>query len=250
MSDQECTLVSVITVCYNSEKTIRKTIESVLNQTYTNIEYIVIDGKSTDATLDAVREYSVRFGDRMKVISEPDHGIYDAMNKGIRLAKGQLIGIINSDDYYEDSAVEDIVEAWDGSSLQILHGLMRSIVNGKACSVVMNYSDWLQEKMIQHPSCFVTKDVYDKIGLFNTGYKYVADYEFMLRAKQNKDVTFVPVYSIIANFLDGGMSERSAAALEELKLKRRKGIISCFQYIILCLGGPLKSKIYKWIWNN
>ena len=106
------TRVTIITVCYNSEKTIRKTMESVLEQTYTNIEYIVIDGQSLDTTMQIVKEIAPLFGEWIKIISEPDKGIYDAMNKGIKLAKGELIGIINSDDFYEKDAVEKIEEVY------------------------------------------------------------------------------------------------------------------------------------------
>ena len=102
---EENKLVTVITPCFNSEKTIRKTIESVLNQTYHNIEYLIIDGASTDKTVEIAKSYEQAFGGRMKIYSEPDKGIYDAMNKGIRLAGGELVGIVNSDDYYETDAV-------------------------------------------------------------------------------------------------------------------------------------------------
>lgn len=117
-------LVSIITVVFNGEKYLEQTILSVLNQTYSNIEYIIIDGGSSDATLDIINKYT----DKIDYwVSEPDSGIYDAMNKGISLATGQLIGIINSDDWYELDAVEEIVRAYkDGST--IIYGFMRHIV--------------------------------------------------------------------------------------------------------------------------
>ena len=99
-------LFSIITVCYNSEKTIRRTIESVLNQTCQDYEYIIVDGKSTDKTLDIVKEYEARFADKLKYISEPDTGIYNAMNKGIALSDGSIIGIVNSDDWLQPDALE------------------------------------------------------------------------------------------------------------------------------------------------
>ena len=102
--------VSIITACFNSEKTIKTTIESVLHQTYSNIEYIIIDGKSSDSTIEIVKEYMPLFRGRLRYISEKDNGIYDAMNKGIRLSKGDVIGIINSDDFYELDAVENIIK--------------------------------------------------------------------------------------------------------------------------------------------
>lgn len=101
--------VSIVTVCYNSSKTIRKTFDSVLEQTYPEIEYLVIDGKSSDATVDIIKEYEPRFMGRMHWISEKDNGIYDAMNKGINMSTGELIGILNSDDYYEADAVNTMV---------------------------------------------------------------------------------------------------------------------------------------------
>lgn len=240
--------VSIITVCYNSEKTIRRTIESVLFQTYENIEYIIVDGKSRDSTCAIISEYKGLFGARLKFISEPDKGIYDAMNKGIRLSKGKLIGILNSDDFYEKDAVEKIVAAWDGGGKQILHGLMRQLRHGKEYGVVLTSADFLHEKMIQHPSCFVTRDVYRQIGLFNTRYKYVADCEFMMRAYE-AGVIFRPVYHVIANFDEGGASEKAAAQIEGLRLSRQKGDISFISFMILSVFIPVKSKIYRRIWK-
>ena len=118
-------LVSIITPCYNSEKTIEKTIKSVLGQTYKNIEYIIVDGGSSDSTIDIVKKYEMLFEGRMKVISEKDDGIYDAMNKGILNATGKLIGIVNSDDYYEADAVETVVKNMEEDEYQVLYGLLR-----------------------------------------------------------------------------------------------------------------------------
>lgn len=241
-------LVSIITVCYNSEKTIRRTIESVLHQTYPNIEYIIIDGKSTDHTCGIISEYAPLFGERLKVISEPDQGIYDAMNKGIQLSAGKLIGILNSDDFYEKDAVEQMVSSWDGSSMQILHGLMRQLRHGREYGVILTSADFLHEKMIQHPSCFVTRDVYNKIGLFDIKYKYVADSEFMMRAYE-AGIPFKPIYHVIANFEEGGASEKAAAQIEGFRLSRQKGEISFVKFLVLCAYSPIKSMVYRKIWG-
>src|SRR5574344_2512884 len=112
-------LITIITVCYNSEKTIERTIKSVVNQTYKNIEYIFIDGASSDKTLDIIKKYMKEYS-FIKLISEKDNGIYDAMNKGISLSTGSIIGMINSDDYYELDAVESIVNNITESDYQIL----------------------------------------------------------------------------------------------------------------------------------
>lgn len=244
--------VSIITVCYNSEKTIRKTIESVLKQTYSNIEYIVVDGKSTDSTLKIVKEYIPLFSKankQIKVVSEKDSGIYDAMNKGIRLSSGEIIGIINSDDFYEEDAVDSIIGVWNKNGMQIVHGLMRTLRKGREHSVILNSADFLYEKMIQHPSCFVTRDVYNEIGLFDTHYKSIADYDFMLRAYNSEKVIFTPVYRIIANFNEGGMSESYVAQLEKVKFLRKNKKISLFISVLMYIFVPLKSKLYKRIWK-
>ncbi len=241
--------VTIVTVCYNSEATIRKTIESVKRQTYPNIEYVLVDGSSGDRTLDIIREYQECFGGRMKLISEPDQGIYDAMNKGIRLAQGELIGILNSDDYYEENAVEEIVHAWNGQGMRILYGLMRTLKDGKEYSVSMLSHQFLSEHMIWHPSCFVTKDVYQKIGVFDTRYQSVADYDFMLRARDSRRVRFVPVYSVIANYEEGGMSTSAKGYLEGLKFRRDKGIISNRTYQIARIYEPIRRWAQRRLWK-
>lgn len=249
MNSKKDVKVSIITVCFNSQMAIRRTIESVLNQSYKNIEYIIVDGKSTDDTVEIVTSYSERFGERLKLISEPDDGIYDAMNKGILSSTGELIGIINSDDYYEMDAVERMVEAWNGGGMQILHGLMRSLRQGREYSVLLTSPEFLDEKMIQHPACFVTRDVYEKIGLFDTVYKCISDYDFMVRAFESRQVEFKPVYHVIANFDEGGVSESSRAKIEKLRFLKKRNKISLFSYWIMCIFYPLKAKVYRNIWK-
>ena len=117
--------VSIITPCLNSEKTIEDTIKSVVNQTYKNIEYIVVDGGSRDRTMEIVKKYEPLFQGRMKYVSEPDKGIYNAMNKGIKMSTGSLIGIINSDDYYELYTIEHIVDNMTADKYQVLYGWLR-----------------------------------------------------------------------------------------------------------------------------
>lgn len=232
--------VSVITVCYNSAATIRKTIESVLRQTYGNIEYIIVDGASKDGTLSIIEEYRSVFGGRLKIISEPDKGIYDAMNKGIRMAAGTLIGILNSDDFYEPMAVEHMVNAMTGEKYQILYGFVRSLKNGQEYSIERHSYKFLHEGMIEHPACFVTKSVYDDFGCFDTQYISAADYDFMLRMRRITEVKFYPTDHLITNFALGGMSASAAAWLDLLKLRRNHGIISDKEY----KKEILKDKLY------
>lgn len=237
--------VSIITVSFNSEKTIKRTIESVLFQTYKNIEYIIIDGASTDHTVDIIKGYQNQFGNRIKWVSEPDEGIYAAMNKGIEMASGDLIGILNSDDYYELDAVESMVNALGKDKYQILYGFLRTLRNGEEYAIEIRTHKDLKNGMISHPTCFVTKQVYSDLGMYDTAYKSVADYDFMLRMSDNKNVVFQPVYKLITNFEQGGMSSTTTAWLELLKLQRNHGIITTVEYNKTILKYKLHTLIHR-----
>lgn len=236
-------LVSVITVCYNSAGTITHTVESMLHQTYEHYEYIIIDGASTDNTLEILKSYEPRFGGKMKIISEPDSGIYDAMNKGIRKASGELIGLVNSDDFYEKNALE--VMAREYNKLQkehvVLYGFQRSLEGENEINVVLYHHRYLGRQMITHPTCFVSKQVYRDFGVFDTSYKSSADYELMLRFLYTEKVYFQPVYEIISNFQLGGMSSSQKGYRETAKLQYRYKFISPMRYIKIII----KSRIYE-----
>ncbi len=240
-------LVSIITPCYNSEKTIEKTIKSVLNQTYKNIEYIIIDGKSTDDTLTIIKKYEPYFEGRLRLISEKDSGIYDAMNKGIALAKGELIGIVNSDDYYEQDAVENIVRNYGTEKYQIIYGLLRCIKDGEEVSVVLYNHNFLNQQMITHPTCFITKKAYEDLGVYDCKYKSCADYELMLRWKNNNELHFKPIYQIVSNFELGGMSSSDYAMRESAKLRLEYGLIGKLTYYRIIFNAIIHSIYVKWI---
>lgn len=181
--------VSIITVTYNSSKTLTDTMEAVLRQSYDNIEYIVVDGASTDGTIDLIHQYEPRFKGRMRWISEPDCGIYDAMNKGIRMATGDIIGILNSDDYFtSDNVIESIVPYFTDKTLDAIYGDIHFIKDGQPEKIVRYYSSrlfhpfWLRFGfMPAHPSFYVRRQVYEKAGLYKTNYKIGSDYEMMVR---------------------------------------------------------------------
>lgn len=234
------TLVSIITVCWNSEKYIRDTIESVLNQTYKNIQYIIIDGKSTDKTLSIIDEYKERFGDRLTLVSEKDSGIYNAMNKGLALVKGELVGIINSDDYYELDAVEKMVEQYKLHGSGVYYGFERSLKDEKEYCIVRKNPHFLKETMIAHEATFITTDIYKKIGNFDENYRIVADYDLMLRIKE-AEVNFFPVNAIISNFRFGGASSSRTVWLEMFKLKRNWKLVSMPVY--LCYSFAVRMEI-------
>ena len=223
---------SIITVCFNSEKTIKRTIESVLNQTIDDYEYLIIDGGSKDATLDIINSYSEKFNGKLKVISEQDNGIYDAMNKGISLAKGNLIGMVNSDDFYEPNTLEIVNEAYDQNiDYQVIYGFQRCLNMGKEERIVFYNHSFLDKQMITHPTCFVSRNVYEKFGVFDLKYKSSADYDFMLRLFHTGAVHFVPVYSILSNFELNGMSSSEICVRETAKIHLDYGTISSFKYI-------------------
>ena len=235
--------VSIITVCFNSEKTIERTIKSVLEQTYKKLEYIIVDGKSTDKTLEIVEKYRPLFKGRMKVISEPDQGIYDAMNKGICNASGELIGIINSDDYYETDTVENVVAAMKDEDYQILYGMLRVIKENEDTRViVMPKHENLENEMLAHPTCFVTKKVYSDFGMYDIKYRSCADHDFMLRMRKHSEVVFIPVYKLLANFTEGtGMSAQESSILEALGMLAEHGIISKTRYRLILMKNRLKK---------
>lgn len=184
--------ISIITVCYNSEKTLQRTINSIKNQNLKNLEYIFIDGCSEDKTLEIINKNKVELenqGIKVIIISEPDSGLYNAMNKGIRLAKGEVISILNSDDYYLDGTLK-IVEN-EILDTDILIGDMCVFTKEKQKKVKSSLQ--LNNRMtVCHPATFVKKEIYDKYGAFDENFKIAADYDFILRCyKKNVKIKLI-----------------------------------------------------------
>lgn len=182
--------LTLITVSYNSGKTIRDTLESVLNQSYKEIEYIIIDGLSEDDTVEIVKEYEDKFlktSKEFKYTSEKDKGLYDAMNKGIKMATGDIIGIINSDDFYvSESTIEKIINEFKRTNCDSLYSDL-VFVDEKNTDVVKrvwkagNRSKFELGWSLPHPTFFVKKSCYKKVGLYNDEYKISSDYDMLLR---------------------------------------------------------------------
>ncbi len=219
-------LVSIITASFNSERTIARTLDSIVAQSYPNIEVIVIDGGSTDGTVPIVSSYEQSMNGRLKWISEKDHGMYDAMNKGIERSSGELIGILNSDDWYEPDAVETMVKVFTTNNSAVLYGILRYMDAEHETMLYRMHHDSLNDGMITHPTCFVPRSLYTQFGKFDLRYRLSSDYDLMLRFQSN-GVTFIPVDKIIANFSLGGLSTIDTEGLiEGLRIRHSYGIIS------------------------
>lgn len=206
--------VSIITITYNSAATIRDTIESVLNQTYSDIEYIIVDGLSKDNTLNIVSEYSNRIA---KVVSEKDHGLYDALNKGIKLCTGDIVGLIHSDDFYtSNTVIEKLVNKIKSENADAVYADLYYVDKDDTNRIFrkwhsgeykhgMFYNGW----MPPHPTFFVKREFYKRYGLFNTQFKSAADYELMLRFihKHHLKLAYLPEF--IVKMRVGGKSNVS-----------------------------------------
>lgn len=180
--------VSLITVTYNSDKTLLDTINSVLAQTYENIEYIVVDGLSKDKTVDIIREYEPQFAGRMKWISEKDSGLYDAMNKGIRMATGDVVGILNSDDFFTSNDVIEKVVAGFTKDTDAVYGDIHFVNPDNLQRCVRYYSSKIFKRSLMkmgfipaHPSFYCRKECFEKFGYYKTDYKIAADFDLLLR---------------------------------------------------------------------
>ena len=222
-------LVSIITVVYNNKKLIRRTIESVLNQDYENTEYLIIDGGSTDGTVDIIKEYEDKID---YFVSEKDNGIYNAMNKGIGKAKGELIGILNSDDWYEENIIKEIVTHYVEAPECIQYGLCRSHDDKGKYQVATFLASRLPEYMIAHPTCFVPKKLYLKHGLFDESYKIAGDYDLMLRF-HTRGERFRFNEMIITNGTFGGICNNNPtiSKREMIRARYNNGVISKKTYM-------------------
>lgn len=199
-------LISIITVVYNGEEHLEKTVQSVINQTYDNVEYIIVDGGSSDGTLEIIKKYE----DAIDYwVSEKDAGIYDAMNKGVKLCSGEVIGLINADDWYELDAVREISKAYTISDKEtIFYAHLNTILDDKKSYIAYPSQDLFMLKkgmILSHPTVFVPKEIYNRHGLFSTKYKIASDWDLMLRLYL-AGVNFHEIKSVVANFRIGGAS--------------------------------------------
>ena len=214
--------ISIITVVYNGVKTIEQTIKSVLNQKYDDIEYIVIDGLSNDGTVEIIKKYddSIAYW-----ISEKDDGIYDAMNKGVEHATGDIVAFINSDDWYENNVIEQVCQEFDMDKDDIVYGKVKRIKNTDVIGYVGIFKDVDIEELhyrnlFCHQGMFIKKSIFNDIGGFDVKYKAFADYEWNLRAMKNGK-RFRVLSVDVANFRVGGVSSLPFACEEFYEIAKR-----------------------------
>lgn len=237
-------MFTIVTVCYNSVLTIEQTIHSVLAQTFSDYEYWIIDGGSTDGTLDIVNSYQKKFKGKLFVISEPDTGIYNAMNKGIKQANGIIIGLLNSDDWLEPDTLAIIATSVsnekDGAK-SIFCGWVRFYYSdGRVNILKTNDKRHMRchkniEIGVRHPATFVGHDVYNTVGFFDENFKIMADADFIFRCTE-AHIPFVFINNILTNMSDGGISNRKkymSLNISEIKLLCRKHSKNQTKYFFL-----------------
>ncbi|MGN6640557.1 MAG: glycosyltransferase family 2 protein [Mucilaginibacter sp.] len=233
--------ISIITVAFNAQNTIERCILSVMGQKFNNIEYIIIDGASKDNTLETINRYRNNID---ILVSEPDKGIYDAMNKGIALATGNIIGMLNADDYFADKNIlDDVANAFSSQNINILYGdldfvdtdgkVVRKWRSGKYRSGHFNWG-W----MPPHPTFYCKKELFEKLGNYSLSYGTAADYELMLRFIHANKTSVFYLHKVMIKMVIGGVSNKSLSnrvkALRfDLKAMRNNDIFFPFMTIIL-----------------
>jgi len=221
--------ISIITVALNVRSTVEDAITSVLGQTYKNIEYVIIDGGSTDGTLDIVNKYKDRIS---KVVSEPDKGIYDGMNKGILVASGDIVGFLNADDmFYDNAVIQRIALAFESNTIDCVHGDL-VYVNRRGPNRITRvwksreFTEGLFEKSWTpaHPTFYCKKSVYEQFGLYRTDFKIAADVELMYRFLQKNHIKSKYVAADFVRMRDSGVSSRGIQSTVVITREMKKAI--------------------------
>ena len=235
--------ISIITVSLNSESTITQTIKSVLSQTYKDIEYIIIDGASFDRTTEIIEKYNDKIA---SFISEPDNGIYDAMNKGINMATGEIIGILNSDDFYVDNnVIESVVREFNNRGVDSIFSNL-VYVSQNDINKTIRYFDSGQFKpslfsyglMPAHPTFFVKKRIYEKYGKFRTDLKNASDFDLLARFLYVNKITYHYIDKVIVKMRVGGVSTSFSSVWT-----------NNIEILSACKANGIKTNIFKILWR-
>ena len=239
--------MSIVTVALNSERHIRSAIESVLAQNVSDLQYVVIDGKSADDTVAIVEGYRRVLGDRLVVVSEPDSGLYDAMNKGIARATGDVIGILNSDDRYTPGALSAVQQAFVEKAVDIVFGNVEMIDGDEVWIHRASLAGMRDRMTLGHPACFVRRTAYQRWGTFDTRYRINADYDFLLRCYLG-GASFAHVDQVLAQFHSGGVSsgsfERRRRELYDIHL-RNLGMLHAKRRQLAVLADVWRSRVQR-----
>lgn len=250
-------MLTIITASYNSEKTIRKTIESLLNQSCTDFEFIIIDGNSKDKTLEIIKSFESAFREReicYKYLSESDTGIYDAWNKGLKMASRDWIAFLGSDDFYLEDALKSYAEVIINNKSQnydLVYSNVKVVEGDKTIKVIDGKWSWNIFKRymnIAHVGSFHSKRYFDKYGCFDTSYRIAGDYEFLLRAKNN--LKALKISKVTAIMEAGGISNSQILNVfkETLHAKHKTAklnIVLCYYDLVLAhIKYNLKKKLY------
>lgn len=203
--------ISIITTTFNSEKTIEETLQSVLSQKYEEFEHIIVDGASKDKTMEIVKKYEDQYKGKMKYISESDKGIYDAMNKGIEMATGDIIGLLNSDDKYaNDGVLNTIAQTIKEKECDGVHG---NLLYMDEETMTKPQRKWITKStniktgnVTAHPTLYLKREVYDKLGLYDLKYRVVSDYDFMVKLLTDKSIKLEHINEYLIHMRLGGAS--------------------------------------------
>jgi glycosyltransferase involved in cell wall biosynthesis len=250
-------LISIITVSLNAAPTIARTLISVSKQSHLDIEYIVVDGNSSDGTLAIIQDFA-KSHSNIRLISESDKGIYDAMNRGIKLATGDVIGIINADDYYADqNVISDIGKLFQAQDLDAVFGDLEYFDAGNEAHITRVYrSKGFHHKKLSrgimpaHPTLFLRKSVYDRFGLFKPEYKIAGDFDFIARIFKNGDLKYAYLPRILTRMQSGGVSTRGIKSTillnkEILRSCQENQIPTNFFKLLLRYPQKLLEYVYK-----
>ena len=250
--------LTLITATYNSAQELETCLASVTIQDYNNIEHILVDGGSTDSTLDLIKKYE-QTSENIRCVSEPDQGIYDALNKGIAMARGDVIGFLHSDDVLADGKIiSTIMEQFKNTAVDGVYGDLWYV---QKTNINKTIREWIscdfrphllrQGWMPAHPTFFLKKAVYQKHGNFNLAYRIAADYDFMLRVLQDENLSFSYLPKVITKMRAGGASNRSVKNIiqksrEDYKAIRANGL----SYPLWVLLAKNLSKIPQFLHNR